>query len=231
MALEAESAILEFSGAGGALAERPGGEASALPSGNRIELLTESRIRDKVLELLGNAEAGARIDLCMFYFSHKDVVKAFVAAKERGCEVRIIMDPSKDAFGLEKNGVPNRQSAAKLVKGGVPLRWTQTHGEQCHVKMLYVEHADGAATLLLGSCNYTRRNMDNYNCEADLAFNAPLEHPAMQRARRVFDRWWNNPDGRTYTTDYATYEDNSRWRRFTPGGWKTPAWARFEPDD
>ena len=103
--------------------------------------------------------------------------------------------------------------AAKLVKAGIPLRWADTHGEQCHVKMLYVEHADETATLLLGSCNLTRRNMDNFNAECDLALTAPLTDANMQRAREVFDRWWNNPDGRGYTVGYETYADPSLRRR------------------
>ena len=133
--------------------------------------------------------------------------------------MRIILDPSKDAFGRKKNGIPNRQSAARLVKAGIPLRWTETHGEQCHVKMLYVEHADGTATLLQGSCNFTRRNLNNFNCEADLAFTAPVGTPVMIRMRAVFDRWWSNDGDRIYTTQYSTYEDLSRWRRFS-AWWK-----------
>jgi hypothetical protein len=35
----------------------------------------------------------------------------------------------------------------------------------------------------------------------------------MVRARETFDRWWTNPDGRTYTTDYAAYEDRSMRRK------------------
>uniref|UniRef100_UPI0035625BB2 phospholipase D-like domain-containing protein n=1 Tax=Pontiella sp. TaxID=2837462 RepID=UPI0035625BB2 len=122
-------------------------------------------------------------------------------------------DPSKDAFGRTKNGVPNRQSGRKLVQAGVPLRWADTHGEQSHVKMLYVEHPDQTATLLLGSSNFTRRNLSNFNCEADLAFAASADHAAMSRARALFDRWWSNGDNRNHTVEYAVFEDNSLWRR------------------
>ncbi|MEN7973684.1 MAG: phospholipase D-like domain-containing protein, partial [Verrucomicrobiota bacterium] len=163
--------------------------------------------------LLESAEPGARIDLSMFYFSDRNVLKAFIKAKKRGCSVRVILDPNKDAFGRKKNGVPNRQSALKLVKAGIPLRWADTHGEQFHVKLIYVEHADGTATLLLGSCNYTRRNMDNFNAESNLAITAPVDDASLQRARDTFDRWWSNPAGRTYTTGYETYADPSLRRR------------------
>ncbi|MEN8255895.1 MAG: phospholipase D-like domain-containing protein, partial [Verrucomicrobiota bacterium] len=222
MALEAERAVLEFSdfkhfsGIGGRRsvgASRHDTAPTERRPPLRLELLTERKIKDKVLELLANAEAGTRIDLAMFYFSDRKVARAFISARQRGCNVRVILDPNKDAFGRKKNGIPNRQTALKLAKAGVPLRWADTHGEQCHVKMLHVEHADETATLLLGSCNYTRRNMDNFNAECNLALTAPQADANMQRAREAFDRWWSNSDGRTYTVGYETYADRSLRRR------------------
>ncbi|NLX26613.1 MAG: phospholipase, partial [Lentisphaerae bacterium] len=106
------------------------------------------------------------------------------------------------------------QTAARLVKKEIPLRWAATHGEQFHVKMLYVELDNDLATLLLGSGNFTRRNLDNFNAECDLAFTAPLGHAVMVRARNTFERWWNNPEGEIHTADYAVYEDESVLRRF-----------------
>ncbi len=211
LACAAESAILEISGS-----EKfcPDGLHELISSSsNKLELLTERKIKEKVLELLSSAEAGARIDLAMFYLSDGDILKALIEAKERGCSLRVILDPNKDAFGRTKNGIPNRQSAAKLVKAGIPLRWAATHGEQFHVKQLYVEHRDQTATLLLGSCNFTRRNLDNFNAECDLALTAPGGHETMRRARNALERWWCNPDGRTYTVDYKTYEDPSLSRK------------------
>ena len=215
MACEMESAVLMFSGAEevAALLSKET-ESDSSSEGVRVELLSEIRIKQKVLSLLENAAPGARVDLCMFYMSEKEVIRAFGEAKQRGVDVRIILDPSKDSFGRTKNGVPNRQSAAKLDKAGIPLRWADTHGEQCHVKMLYVENVDGSATLLLGSCNYTRRNMNNFNCEANLSLTASVDDVALLRARTTFDRWWNNEPNRIFTTDYQTYRDENLWRRF-----------------
>lgn len=207
---ESESSILKLSGAE---VFRPTVNPQEPSSGHKLELLTEGKIKDKVLKLLANAAEGARIDLSMFYFSDKDIIDAFIRAHERGCKVRIILDPNKDAFGRVKNGIPNRQTAYKLVKAGIPLRWADTHGEQCHAKTLYVEHPGRTATLLLGSSNFTRRNLDNFNVECDLALTAPLEDDNMVRARQVFERWWSNPEGRFYSTEYETYADPSRCRR------------------
>ena len=227
LALEMESAVLEFSGAEGALADRLIGEEPAPLQGNRIELLSEIKIKEKVLAVLEAAQAGARVDLCMFYLSEKEVIKAFGAAKKRGVDVRVILDPGKDSFGRTKNGVPNRQAGAKLVKAGIPLRWADTHGEQCHVKMLYAERPDGTATLLLGSSNYTRRNLNNFNCEANIAFTAPREDPTLVRARETFDRWWNNEQNRLFTADYEVFEDTSRWRRFSAWWGETTGMSIF----
>ncbi|MDF7800243.1 phospholipase D-like domain-containing protein [Pontiellaceae bacterium B1224] len=225
MTCEMESAVLQFSGSD---AFQPLEVSEGVPMvGNRVELLSEIKIREKVLELLDQAEPGDRVDLCMFYMSEKDVIKAFGKAKKRGVDVRVILDPSKDSFGRTKNGVPNRQSAAKLVKAGIPLRWTDTHGEQSHVKMLYVERSDGTGTLLLGSCNYTRRNMNNFNCEANLALTAPLDDPNLVRAREAFDRWWNNEPNRIFTVDYETYKDGNWWRKFSAWWGETTGMSIF----
>ena len=196
------------------LGQRPS-RGDAVPAGRyKLELLTEGKIKERVLELLAGAEQGDRIDLAMFYFSDRDVIKALIKARKRGCNIRVILDPNKDAFGRTKNGIPNRQTAAKLVRAGVPVRWADTHGEQFHVKMLHVEHANGTAALLLGSCNFTRRNMDNFNAECDLVATASSDEMTMVRTREAFDRWWTNPEGRTYTTDYMTFEDLSLRRKF-----------------
>ena len=211
-AVEMEAAVLRFSDAADAV---PTVEPAVPSKGHRIEFLSEVRIKEKVLALLEGAEPGARVDLCVFYLSEKQVIQALVEATQRGVHTRVILDPSKDSFGRTKNGVPNRQSGRKLVKGGVPVRWAHTHGEQCHVKMLYVENPDGTATLLLGSCNYTRRNMDNLNCEANVALTAPLDELNLARARETFDRWWHNEQDKTFTADYEQFEDNSMWRRFS----------------
>ena len=211
MALQAESTILQFSGA--AHLRLPTVKEAPVENGQKLVLLTERKIKEYALALLEAAKPGMRIELVMFYFSDRDLIKAFIDAKKRGCDVRIMLDANKDAFGRTKNGIPNRQTAAKLVKAGIPVRWANTNGEQCHVKMLYVEHADRTATLLQGSSNFTRRNMDNFNAECDLALTASANDPNMIRARRVFERWWTNPDGRIYSTDYETYKDGAAHRR------------------
>lgn len=94
----------------------------------------------------------------MFYLSERQIVKSLFAAHERGVKLRVLLDANKDAFGLEKNGVPNRPVAAELHQAGIPLRWCNTQGEQCHSKMLIKRNAQ-QQEMILGSANFTARNL------------------------------------------------------------------------
>jgi HKD family nuclease len=51
------------------------------------------------------------------------------------------------------------------------VQWYDTHGEQFHTKLLAFHTARGT-TLLGGSANLTRRNLGDYNLEADLLVRA-----------------------------------------------------------
>jgi hypothetical protein len=52
------------------------------------------------------------VDAAVFYFLDRCIVKAFTGAIQRGAQVRLLLDANRDAFGREKNGIPNREVAA-----------------------------------------------------------------------------------------------------------------------
>ncbi|MDD2601045.1 MAG: phospholipase D-like domain-containing protein [Kiritimatiellae bacterium] len=214
MAWQTEAAILRFSHGGDipspVFEEKPGGRF-------QLEILTEERVRVRVLELLNTLEPGGRIDLSMFYLADQSILDALITAHQRGAYLRVILDPNKDAFGREKNGMPNRQSAALLSEYRIPVRWASTHGEQFHVKMIYVEQLSGDATLVTGSANYTRRNLGNYNAESCLAITGSVDSEIMAKQRATFQRWWNNQGERGYTLHYRVYADENILRRI--GAW------------
>ena len=124
----------------------------------------------------------------------------------------MILDVNKDAFGRTKNGVPNRPVAAELEAAGIAVKWCATKGEQCHAKMLLWtgvgdETQDG---LLLGSGNYTRRNLQDFNLETNVLLLAPAEHAAIAEARQYFiNQWQDDTPGRTYSYSYSEYADTS----------------------
>lgn len=209
--LATERAVARMSGA--TLPKAPEPDASDVVDGAAIQILTEAAIRDAALSLLDASRSGDRVDIAMFYLSHRAIVKALKAAHERGVNIRVLLDPNRDAFGRAKQGVPNRQVGMELHRAGIPVRWCHTSGEQCHSKLLMHADAAGKVELILGSANFTRRNLDNYNLETDVRLLASIHHPAIRQAQAFFERvWGNEANGRSYSLPFDAFADDSRLR-------------------
>jgi hypothetical protein len=207
-----EAAILALQGIPIPTFALPGSIALRVPSGSQQELrvLTEGRIKEALLMQLNSVQPGDSVDLMMFYLSDRQVIQALKRAAEAGVTVRLILDPNKDAFGFKKNGIPNRPVARELQAAGIPVRWRDTHGEQCHVKMIILHRNMGISELMLGSANITRRNLDNFNLETNVQFRGPRTNQALQQAARMFDTYWHNEDGRLFTVPFDHYREDSR---------------------
>ncbi|OTG83219.1 phospholipase [Acinetobacter sp. ANC 4558] len=180
----------------------------------QVQVLTEKAIFDAVLHLIESAKAKEHIDLAMFYLSERQIVKGLIAAKERGVDVRVLLDPNKEAFGIEKNGIPNRAVAAELHQAGVNVRWCNTQGEQCHSKMI-IKYNANQAELILGSANFTTRNLKNYNLETDLRVVGQAQAPVFKDAQAYFNTAWSNLNGRKMSVDYQQYADESKLKYWT----------------
>jgi hypothetical protein len=217
--LQSERAVVEMSGAVWPRSLGSIAPAARPANGTQVQILIEARIRDALLASVASARPGDRLDIAVFYFSHRGLVKAVAAAQQRGVKVRVLLDPNEDAFGRKKNGIPNRQVALELHEAGVPVRWCDTHGEQCHAKFLLKRSSAGPAELIAGSANYTRRNLDDYNLESSARVLAAADAAVMGRAASYFEQSWGNTEGRRISLPYARYADDSRlryWRyRFT----------------
>jgi hypothetical protein len=223
--LEGERAVAALSGASvagwpvypggpeaGGESRSPGPEGEGPgPRAGQVQLVTEGKIRDALLGDLGAAGAGDQVDLALFYLSERRVVEALLEAADRGAAVRLILDPNKDAFGQEKRGIPNRQVARELVtrsKGRIAVRWYDTHGEQFHTKLAVVTRRD-SVTVLGGSANLTRRNIGDFNLEADFRFRLPTDSPLAVAVREYFERIFENRDAE-FTAHFERYQDDSR---------------------
>jgi phosphatidylserine/phosphatidylglycerophosphate/cardiolipin synthase-like enzyme len=210
--LDTELAVAAFSGGTGIPAPERVPEESNGDGATEIRVLTESRIRDAALDMIDGAGSGDRLDLFMFYLSHRNVVKALADAQRRGAALRVLLDPNRDAFGREKDGIPNRQVAMELHRAGVPVRWCNTAGEQCHAKMLLRRDGDGSALLLAGSANFTRRNLDDFNLETNVQVRADSRAPVIADAGAFFDARWENEPDRIHSLPYDAYADHSQLR-------------------
>lgn len=214
--LASEAAVAAFSGVDVDDMDLP----PAMPEGSlgrdepsRLRVLTEGKIRMAVLDMLDGARSGDRLDLAMFYLSDRKVIAALKAAQRRGAALRVLLDPNEDAFGRKKNGVPNRSVADELVGAGVDVRWCDTHGEQCHAKFL-LHQAGKQASMLLGSANFTRRNLADLNLETSVQWMAPSDEPAMRLAADWFDETWANEAGRRYSVRHEKYADDGLLHRW-----------------
>ena len=212
--LKTENAALAMSG------QAPISLPPSMPSQKTnlsVQILTERAIKTSVLEHLDAAGAGDQIDLMMFYLSDKDIIDALVAAKNRGANVRILLDPNKDAFGHEKNGVPNRPVASILHDHGLNIRWANVDGEQSHSKILVITRKQGDVVIIAGSANYTRRNLKNLNMETNVAVTGSSQTDFVREAKAYFETSWMNDEGRIYSLPYSAYGDDSLLLRLKSG--------------
>jgi phosphatidylserine/phosphatidylglycerophosphate/cardiolipin synthase-like enzyme len=211
--LEAERAVIRFSSGQDIVFRAAAAVAEEAPA-VEVQIVSEGQIKRAVLAAIDRTTKGDSLDLVMFYLSDRDIIQALLAAQRRGVAMRVVLDPNKDAFGHEKNGIPNRQVAEELTASGVPLRWADTHGEQCHSKLLLVRRRDGTAWLTAGSANYTRRNLADLNLELNAAVRGAAEAAVFVDALAYVELIWEGRPGRRFTTDFETYRDDAAHRRW-----------------
>ena len=175
-----------------------------------IALITESKIRDNLIREIKTTKKGNKIMIGMFYLSHRGIIKELINAAKRGVDVKIVLDSNKDAFGIEKNGIPNRQVAYEMKKksnNSIEIKWYDTHGEQYHTKMVIIEK-ENQAIIIGGSANLTRRNIDDYNLETNVIIKTLKDTKLYKDIKDYFNRIWTNEDGH-YTIEYENYKEDS----------------------
>lgn len=209
-----EQAVLDFSGSrvnlmeilsqSTLMQERSGKNNEELS----LRVLTDGKIRKALLELFSSLGEGDKIDVAMFYLSDRKIIRSLVAASKRGVQVRLVLDPSKDAFGYAKNGVPNRQAAWDLLGKGsrIEIRWYNTHGDQFHTKLVLVSRGNGTRVAFAGSANLTKRNIGDRGLETDLMVEG--RGKVFKDIGDYFDTLWTN-QGANYTHDPDWYAEKS----------------------
>ncbi|MEA3319258.1 MAG: phospholipase D family protein [Bacillota bacterium] len=202
--LKTEQAILDFSG-GGTLPKFTGEEEEGDIA---VQLLTERKILNHVLEEIRKSKDKEEIWVGMFYLAERKIIEELIDAADRGVTVNLILDPNEHAFGQQKIGLPNRPVASELLEegqGNIELKWYNTQGEQYHPKMIYFNRAE-ESTIIGGSANFTRRNLYDLNLETDIKITANNNEQVMKDMDDYFLRLWSNED-EIYTLPYETYKD------------------------
>lgn len=171
--------------------------AEEVTSPYKLKVITEGKIYDEISKNIKESKKGDEINLGIFYLSEFRILRELGEASKRGVDVKIIADLNKDAFGLEKNGSPNRPALSELKEDypDINIRWYQTSGEQFHTKFIYFDFKDRDPLAILGSANYTRRNLNNFNLETNLAVKMEKDSPMAIEMEDYYARIWNNKDG------------------------------------
>ena len=208
----AETSVAEFSKEN--LSSKIETERKEVEKAIKLKLITEEKIKNSLLEEINISTKTDSIKMGMFYLSDRDVIKTLITAAKRGVNIKIILDPNKDAFGREKNGIPNRPVAYELVKkskGKIEVKWYSTHGEQFHSKFIFFESPSKENTVILGSANLTKRNIGSKNLEMNILLKSKNNTAPIREIHDYFDLLWNDEK---YTLEYETYASKSFWKKF-----------------
>lgn len=172
----------------------------------KLKYISEGKIRKSLVANLDKLNAGDSLDICVFYMSDRKLVKSIKNAKERGVNIRIMLDANKDAFGKEKNGIPNRQVAYELSKKDIPIRWANTHGEQFHTKIAIFTTKD-SIYVIGGSANFTKRNIGDKNLETDICVQTGKTTKFARDVKDYYKTIWFDD---RFSIDFSNYKETSK---------------------
>lgn len=217
--LQSEQAAANLSGAGPLLGKVPEfSQPDSVPEEAPLEVryLTEGKIYSYALEGIRSAQQGDVIWIGMFYLADDGIIDALLEADARGAEVRLLLDPNKNAFGRDKIGIPNRPVAMELNRrsaGNIVIRWYNTGQEQYHSKLMFIAKATGSSIVLGGATNFTVRNLDDYNLENNLWVSVPQDQPLYAEMEDYFNRLWNN-EGAQFSLPLEEYQSDVTWLKY-----------------
>jgi cardiolipin synthase len=160
--------------------------------GSNVEIgqtgFTEQSIPELLIKHFNNARSSIYVE--MLIMDHQEVVQALVAAKQRGIDVKIILDEvdvgkySKILEKLPLEGMANFGAVTSLLDAGVNVHWyiPQVKDQMLHAKAAVIDNQ----TFIVGSANYTYHALTR-NHEVNVAVN---DTDVANRFTAVFDQDW-----------------------------------------
>ena len=156
-----------------------GRKQTTLSDGSRLEVLFSPQdrpITSRVRTVLQNADK--TIDIAVFFLTHKGIAEDLVAARQRGVNVRVILDATAATNGYSKHTV--------LRAAGISLK-VEDWGGKMHAKSAIVD----GETVIVGSMNWTSAG-ESGNDENTLILTGTSHGKTYQA---WFDRLWDRiPD-------------------------------------
>jgi len=151
--------------------------AAAPAGGGEVRLWQDARIFEPVGGLLAAAAGLALVE--MYEFDRPDLDAALLAARARGADVRVIVDPSV---------AESVRTATRLRSAALPVRLyplDERRHQIDHVKLLLTEQA-----AVVGGMNWGRHSAANHDYALEIR--AP---PLLSRLRAIFEQDWSLAGG------------------------------------
>lgn len=181
-----------------------GGKAAALPhipqvsakGGDMVNLVIsgldekERTIGKTIRRAIDNARKSIHAEL--FVLSDRPTIEALIAAKERGVDVKVILNPIE----IKGNRI-NEKAAETLKAAGVDVKWFDCNPDtkqKLHAKMAVFDDDQ----VIVGSANWSYAGF-NTNREADVEV---LSRDTASAFDKIFRKNW-----KTRTTDKPVYLD------------------------
>jgi len=152
-----------------------------------VELLfspQDTPIRDRLRPLV--KQARERIDIAVFYFTHKLLTADLIDAHMRGVEIRVILDATAAANGFTKHEL--------LRAVGIPVK-VENWGGKMHMKSAVID----GHTVITGSMNWTTAGDDTNDENVVIVHSEALASQYTEFYEQLWagidDRWLReNPD-------------------------------------
>jgi phosphatidylserine/phosphatidylglycerophosphate/cardiolipin synthase-like enzyme len=152
---------------------------SELEDGTRVQVLF-SPVDDPIKRAVRPALQAAkeRIDIAVFFLTHKHIARDLIEAHRRGVEIRVIIDATAAKNGYTKHEV--------LRAAGIPVK-VEAWGGKMHAKSAVID----GETIITGSMNWTSAGSAG-NDENTLIIHS-VDHA--RTYQRWFDKMWKSvPD-------------------------------------
>ncbi len=212
--LEGENVVASWSGLDKAIEYDKGkGSGAGAEKSIKVQYITEEKIGSEVTDAISKTEEGDEINIAMFYLSDRKLIDELVKAANRGVNLNLVLDANKDAFGRQKNGIPNRVVASEIFQKTnekADINWYKTSGEQFHSKLISVK-SGGNHIIFGGSANMTRRNIRGYNLEADIKIISPQGSDISMRIDDYFNMLYYGEDEKLL--EYEEYAQDSLFKK------------------
>lgn len=155
--------------------------------------LTEGAVHTALRDMVAVAGKGDAIDVFVRTFDDRQMLDAMLRAAARGARLQLLLDPGSPA---------TRAAAGELVHnetGNVTVRWQSADTAEGYA---LVRHRNDV-WINLGSANFTRRDLDDLNLEADVELHMPARAAPARAAIDLFAREWSS------AAPYAVHADES----------------------